>query len=239
MVRLRTASTVALVGCSLLAIQASAQHLPQAALDQISESAAAICGDFDRGGFQRSAEANVAAEAELEGLIGRLLNLGVEGAGQIQSERYANVLQDQLGEELKNNRACRLKIWNDLIIGISVAPESQTGGPEQVPSDAPGESSVAEEGQYVLPGGVMSGSVVRGPLLYCVAYNSESAPIVVYETQFGYVVLYSENSEVYLTSSVPCERMCELAPGTGGTFDGPPNDPRIQEATCSVRYDLK
>jgi hypothetical protein len=107
-------AVVVAAGLAGAASPARAQQLDEAALAQILETAKALCGEFAREGFRSSSAVEGTAEAELAGLAGRLVELGVEGAGRIEASNYANVLQEQLGEELRNQRECNLRIWNDL-----------------------------------------------------------------------------------------------------------------------------
>ena len=247
---------VGLAGASGSAKTAAAQVLEQAALDQIAASAAAICGDFNRAGSEGSAEAKLAAEAELQGLIGRLLNLGVEGAAQIESKEYANVLQAHLSEELRDNRACRLKIWSDLINQVT-APATASEPPQPAASsleDEPEQKMTEDEepaSATMLPGGVLFGEVLRGPFLYCVVYNAEATQITVTQVGFGYVRYDEVMAEVaedvkksfpnryswsYEAEAVACEVNCDIPPGSGSSFAGPPNDPRIADPVCSAHF---
>jgi uncharacterized protein YecT (DUF1311 family) len=110
--------------------QGGAQSLNTTALEQIMDTARALCGEFAREGFRSSSAIEGTARAELAGLAGRLFDLGVEGAGQLDSSEYANVLQEQLGEELQNQRECNLKIWNDLrTLVMTPAPQGAVDVP--------------------------------------------------------------------------------------------------------------
>jgi len=91
-----------------------AQTLNAEALDEISEFAEKFCGDYQReGSFERYA-ASGTAKAEIDGLLKRLVAIGVKGAAEFDSSSYVGVLRRELGGELKSVRECRLKIWNDL-----------------------------------------------------------------------------------------------------------------------------
>ena len=106
------------IGLAAAAPPLAAQSLDTAALEQIQQTATVICGDYARAGFAKSAAVEGAAKAELKGLFSRLADLGIEGAGSVQSGQYDNVLQEELPGELKDVRRCREnifnRIWDDL-----------------------------------------------------------------------------------------------------------------------------
>jgi hypothetical protein len=133
---------------------AAAQALDERALAQITDTAAKLCGEFAREGFRNSSAIEGTARAELQGLAGRLVDLGVEGAGKIESSDYANVLQEQLGEELKNQRECNLKIWNDLRTLLTAPGQGAAPRPEPAIDISGTWSYVA-----VYPGGVVYGEI--------------------------------------------------------------------------------
>ncbi len=75
-------------------VPAAAQGLDPEALKLISETAASICGDFASSRARKSdASLEGSAQAKLAGLAGKLVNLGVEGAGKITDSEYVGVLR--------------------------------------------------------------------------------------------------------------------------------------------------
>jgi hypothetical protein len=121
-------------------LPAAAQGLDPEALDLIATTAASICGDFASQGSASDASLEGQAEAKLKGLAGRLVDLVVEGAGRIADSEYAGVLREQLGDELKDVRACRLQVWKDL-------QDKLGGSPQGAVAPAPAPPGVSHQGQ--------------------------------------------------------------------------------------------
>lgn len=74
----------------------------------------AICGSFNYEGSSQTLTISGDVEAELNGLVRKLVNLGVSGAANFESKKYINVLHEELGGELKSVRDCNLIVWPDL-----------------------------------------------------------------------------------------------------------------------------
>lgn len=219
-----------------------AQALDREALMLIRETVDAICGELDRAGFKRSAAAEGKAEAALSGLAGQLLDLGVEGAGRIDSTEYANVLQEELGDELKDIRACRLKVWDDLL-GMLAAPQQDSrttppprddGSMSQEDADAFLDQLDEEWAGWDGPGGaetfvgdILPGQVMFGPFLNCTIYNPDPFPVTVTAIHYGIDGAYG-----YQTVTVPCAINCMLGGFGGNVFSGPANSPAIYGAEC-------
>ena len=122
-------------------VPAAAQSLDPEALKLISDTAASICGDFAKlEGSESDASLEGSAQAKLAGLAGKLVNLGVEGAGKITDSEYVGVLREQLGDELKDVRACRLQVWKDLQATVLAKPAAPApAAPAPAPIAAPAE----------------------------------------------------------------------------------------------------
>jgi len=80
----------------------------------IREFADDICGVYMRSGGSNTQELRGEAKASVDGLIGKLVDLGVEGAATFEEEKYTNVVRDDIAEELQDIRSCRIEIWKDL-----------------------------------------------------------------------------------------------------------------------------
>ncbi len=84
------------------------------ALDMIADFADRFCKDIPLVGQGDSRELSGQAKAELSGIVKKLADLGLEGAGKYQQSEYQGLLQRDFIEGLKSSVDCRLKIWNDL-----------------------------------------------------------------------------------------------------------------------------
>lgn len=89
------------------------------ALRQITETAAAICGEFEREGFKNSTEIEGKINAEVAGLLNKLVDVGVEGAAQLNSSEYAGLLQEDLESDRLDVRNCKKEIFSKLFEGLS------------------------------------------------------------------------------------------------------------------------
>lgn len=65
------------------------------------------------------------AKAKVGGVLGRLADLGIEGAGQYASSSSRGVLQKDLADLIKNGNDCRLRVF-DVLSQRLLAPASAT-----------------------------------------------------------------------------------------------------------------
>jgi hypothetical protein len=86
----------------------------QKVLDQITSTADKICNVVSTRGEANSSEVKGSVNAQLSGLAAKLANLGVSGTGSITSEQYQNVLRSDLATTLKDNAACKLRVFDAL-----------------------------------------------------------------------------------------------------------------------------
>lgn len=215
---------------------AAGQGLDREAIGLIQETARMICGEFDRTGFSKSAAVEGRAEAALSGLAGQLLDLGIEGAGKIDSAEYAGVLQSELGGELRDVRACNLKVWDDLRTMIS-APASQDESRRSVPvppQDTAGTlpdrgGDIPDWPEPMSPDPMLAGMVNFGPYLNCVVYNPEPYPVTVTAINYGINGAFG-----YQPVTIPCAFNCVLGGYGGDMYSGPVNNPGIYQAECWV-----
>jgi len=92
----------------------NAKEIRKDVLDTIHEFGSNFCGDYWTGGSTKQFNLNASAKLEVNTFFHRLVNLGVGIAAGTSSEEYIGVLQEDLGEELKDIRKCREMIWKDL-----------------------------------------------------------------------------------------------------------------------------
>lgn len=84
------------------------------ALNMIADFADRLCKDIPLQGHGDNLELTGSAKAELNGIIKKLANLGLDGAIKYQHTEYEGLLQKDLVSALKDSTNCRLQIWNDL-----------------------------------------------------------------------------------------------------------------------------
>jgi hypothetical protein len=84
------------------------------ALKVIGDFADRLCQTVPLDTSSSRVELSGSAKAELDGIVKKLANLGIQGAGKYESSDSKNVLQKDLAEVLKESRNCRLQVWNDL-----------------------------------------------------------------------------------------------------------------------------
>ena len=85
-----------------------AEQLGWKGLERLADS---ICGKIETGGSRLAIQGDVELKSEFDAWI-----TGAEGgvAGTIDYEIYVGVLHEELGEEKKDARKCRLQIFGDL-----------------------------------------------------------------------------------------------------------------------------
>jgi len=106
---------VLVLGC-LLSANALTQSTSASkeALDVIADFADRLCKSVPLNGHTSSVELSGTAKAELAGVIKKISDLGIEGAGRYQSDSYQSVLQKDLAGLLQDYHKCRIQVWNDL-----------------------------------------------------------------------------------------------------------------------------
>lgn len=101
----------------------------------IKEIAEIICGRYLDHGSSRVVSANGEAKAELQILLKKLVDLGIEGAGSLDIEQYEGVVRSELRDELSDIRKCRLSIWPDLrdrLLGLQ--KDDERDDPRELPN---------------------------------------------------------------------------------------------------------
>jgi hypothetical protein len=86
----------------------------QKAIDLITNTADRICNVVSQKGEASGSEVGAKVNAELKGLASHLLVAGVSAEGSHKDDQYQGVLREHLADTLKDNTACRLKVFEDL-----------------------------------------------------------------------------------------------------------------------------
>ena len=96
------------------------------ALKLITDTADRICNVVAAAGSSKSLEVQGQLKAELNGLASRLADVGISGAGKLNEEQYQNVLRQDLAGTLRDNAACKLKVFETLSSKmLSAAPAKE------------------------------------------------------------------------------------------------------------------
>jgi len=96
----------------------------------ITDTADRICSVVTAAGSSKSFDVEGQVKAELEGLASRLAGVGISGSGKLKDEHYENVLRQDLAGTLRDNAACKLKVFENLSAKLlsSVEPALSIGG---------------------------------------------------------------------------------------------------------------
>jgi hypothetical protein len=95
-------------------------------LNLIAEFADKLCKEVPLKATHNNVELTGNAKAELKGVLGKVADLGFEGATKYQTGKSEGLLQNDLISALKDNNACRLKVWDDLqkkLIKVQQVPQ--------------------------------------------------------------------------------------------------------------------
>ena len=84
------------------------------ALDVIADFAVKVCKDIPLTGGEKEYELSGEASAELNGLIKKLVNLGIKGTAKYKKSKYEGVLREDLVKALKNSADCKLEVFREL-----------------------------------------------------------------------------------------------------------------------------
>jgi Ricin-type beta-trefoil lectin domain len=100
------------VGASPYAVAADTRT--SEALKMITDTAAQICESVPLEQSANGVTLSGDAQAKLGGLVGRIANLGLSGAGQYHSDKSTGVLQKDLSLAIQNANNCKLQVFQTL-----------------------------------------------------------------------------------------------------------------------------
>ncbi|MDZ5650423.1 hypothetical protein [Nitrospirillum sp. BR 11828] len=92
----------------------SAQSNNQDALKLIRETANDICGTIPLNGTTTNINTKGNIKAEVNGLVKKLANLGIEGQADIKSSEYEGLSQGDIPTSIKDQRECKLTVFKIL-----------------------------------------------------------------------------------------------------------------------------
>jgi hypothetical protein len=109
---------ILLVSLLLLSVDTSvdAQNLEaqKQVLDMIADFAERICTTIPLKGGQKQLELTGNAKAELNELLKKIANLGIEGAAKYQTSEWQGLLQQDLAGQLTDSRNCKMGTSKEL-----------------------------------------------------------------------------------------------------------------------------
>lgn len=104
-----------LIFLEMSAVRAQDLEQQKAALKAISETANEICTKVPIENETKNVELTGDAKAKLAGVIGKVVDLGIEGAAKYTSGSSKGVLQKDLAEAVKKGNDCSLSVFNTLV----------------------------------------------------------------------------------------------------------------------------
>ena len=99
----------------------------QAALKDIRETAADICYTIPQRGDQSDLHLSGEVDAKLAGVISRIADLGIKGAGELKNQHYQGVLREQLAATLKESADCKRDVFK-ILVDKMLPPSASTTG---------------------------------------------------------------------------------------------------------------
>jgi hypothetical protein len=121
----------------------------QNALELITNTADKICNVVSTKGEANSSEVKGNVTAQLRGLASKLADVGVSGTGSITTEQYESVLRSDLAATLKDNAACKLKVFDTLqnkLLGSGAASAPNIGGTWHDTNDPNNVTRITQQG---------------------------------------------------------------------------------------------
>ncbi len=194
-----------------------AQGLDRDTIALVRETADSICGEIMRDGSNRGVEIEGEVNAELKGLAKRLADAGIEGSMRLEDGRYANVLREELPDELKSARDCRIQVFNKLLDRIGPA--------EQPAAPVPDQSWDNTGPEYF----ELAGTVMWGAYINCSVYNDAQDDAQVASINYMLQGMYGTQP-----ISFPCTYNCGIMANNAVVFSGPANNGAVMSGSCSV-----
>jgi len=122
---------------------ASAQQLNSQQIQIIRDTAASICNTVKEAKGQKS-ESQIQGDvtAKLNGLVGKVIDIGGSGKGSLNDEQFEGLSRDATATALEGDRSCRERLFNKMFDRFSATPS--TSGQ---PGDANSEEFALARGQ--------------------------------------------------------------------------------------------
>lgn len=114
----------ALVWC-ITPVAASAQQLNPQQIQVIKDTAASICNTVKEAKGQKS-ESQIQGDvtAKLNGLVGKVIDIGGSGKGSLNDEEFEGLSRDATATALEGDRSCRERLFNKMFDRFSATPST-------------------------------------------------------------------------------------------------------------------
>lgn len=187
------AALAAFAICLAVPLAAQTQERLEAqrkSLEMIKDMASSICNEVSLKGEAESYEVQGEIEAKLRGLASRLADLGVSGSGQVASQNYRNVLQEDLAATLRDNAACKLRVFETLhgtLAGLETRPASTTAARPAPSRPRPMANLATAEagGLSAMVSSVLPSNNFRNVTLLIVLRNVADRPLLLFGMSQG------------------------------------------------------
>jgi hypothetical protein len=152
---------------------AAAQELNPQQIQLIRDTASSIC-DTVRGasGVKNDVQLQVDVKGQLNGLIGKVIDVGGAGKGSISREDFEGLSRDATASALEGDRGCRERVFNkmfDKLGSANMAPRTSVAEPIKkivctgaYERNCPGVHDIFYECGYFGPDEVIAQNVCRG-----------------------------------------------------------------------------
>src|SRR5262245_43214608 len=114
---------MAVVAWSAILSPASAQ-LNREQIQIINDTAASICGTVrEAKGRKSDVQLQGDVNANLAGLVGKVVNIGGSGKGSLTREEFEGLSRDATATALEGDRGCRERVFNKMFDRLAEAPK--------------------------------------------------------------------------------------------------------------------
>jgi hypothetical protein len=104
----------AIFAASEASAQSQSIDVQAKALDLITKTADSVCNIVKQAGSSESLNVKGEVKAQLNGLIKKLADLGINGAADFNSDQYEGVIRTDLATAIQNNAQCKFNVFDKL-----------------------------------------------------------------------------------------------------------------------------
>ena len=109
------------LACSLSISAASGQQLNPQQIQLIRDTAASICNTVkDTKGQKTDLQLEGDVKAQLNGLVGKIVDVGGAGKGSLTREEFEGLSREATGSALESDRGCRERVFDKMFDKITI-----------------------------------------------------------------------------------------------------------------------